>query len=446
MSVSMKKATNKTSIKHNNRKMSDKEKERNSHIDSERTNENKYLVQEDIRELYQREFSEPLENYNAKQKRNDRKIDDYYKHIQSSKKTAIQQEMIIQVGDKDDFSSNENREVANAILQEWFHEFEERNPNLKVYNAVIHNDEASPHMHLNFVPVAEGYKRGLEKQVAFDRAIIQQDSTLNKSRPFEDWRENEVNLLEKKLLERGIERKLVGTNQYKDVNEYKEKKDLEKEIQQLKKNLSEKKNELQAYSKQVPNEIDVQAKRQMKNIEIPTGEKNIFGKPKMKTEKKATKNVILSESDYKDLVGAARDNKKMKGHINNLMSRDLAKENKNLVEKNEQIRGKYNNLVERYNTNVNDFNELTNENELLKDRISILKRDVSLIYESTKEFLKERTDGLKAFKNVFKDLVDKVKGKTMNFQEKRNMPLERNEFEKIHSKSLSKEKDRGMER
>src|SRR5699024_2736213 len=151
-------------------------------------------------------------------------------------------------------------------------------------------------------------------------------------------------------------------------------------------------------------------------------------------------------SDYKDLVGAARDNKKMKGHINNLMSRDLAKENKNLVEKNEQIRGKYNNLVERYNTNVNDFNELTNENELLKDRISILKRDVSLIYESTKELLKERTDGLKTFKNVFKDLVDKVKGKTMNFQEKRNMPLERNEFEKIHSKSLSKEKDRGMER
>src|SRR5690625_1643083 len=446
MSVSVKKATNKTSIKHNNRKMSDKEKERNSHIDSERTHENKYLVQEDIRELYQREFSEPLENYNAKQKRNDRKIDDYYKHIQSSKKTAVQQEMIIQVGDKDDFLNKENCEVANTILEEWFHEFEERNPNLKVYNAVIHNDEASPHMHLNFVPVAEGYKRGLEKQVAFDRAIIQQDSTLNKTRPFEDWRENEVKLLEKKLLERGIERKLVGTNQYKDVNEYKEKKDLEKEIQQLKKNLSEKKNELQAYSKQVPNEIDVQAKRQMKNIEIPTGEKNIFGKPKMKTEKKATKNVILSESDYKDLVGAARDNKKMKGHINNLMSRDLAKENKNLVEKNEQIRGKYNNLVNKFNSTIDDYNELANENESLRDRISDLKQDIGLIYESTKEFLKERTDGLKAFKNVFKDFVGKVKSKTIDFQEKRNIPLERNEFEKIHSKELRKEKSHGMER
>src|SRR5690625_7304567 len=88
-------------------------------------------------------------------------------------------------------------------------------------------------MHLNFVPVASGYKRELEKQVAFDRAIIQQDSTLNKTRPFDDWREKEVQLLEKMLLERGIERKIVGTNEYKDVNDYKKKKDLEREIKQL---------------------------------------------------------------------------------------------------------------------------------------------------------------------------------------------------------------------
>src|SRR5699024_11961306 len=135
------------------------------------------------------------------------------------------QEMIIQVGDRDDFSNRDEFASANEILEEWFNEFRERNPNLKVYNAVIHNDEASPHLHLNFVPVASDYKRGLEKQVAFDRAIKQQDATLNKTRPFEDWREKEVNLLENKLKERGIERKLVGTNEYKDVNEYKQKKD-----------------------------------------------------------------------------------------------------------------------------------------------------------------------------------------------------------------------------
>src|SRR5699024_11237787 len=114
-------------------------------------------------------------------------------------------------------------------------------------NAVIHNDEASPHMHLNFVLIASGYKRGLEKQIKVERTIIKQDSTLNKTRTFEDWREKEVQLLEQKLLERGIERKIVGTNEYKDVNDYKEKKDLEREIKQLEHDLSEKKNELLAF-------------------------------------------------------------------------------------------------------------------------------------------------------------------------------------------------------
>ncbi|MDA1980641.1 plasmid recombination protein, partial [Bacillus cereus] len=207
MSVSLKKATNKTNIKHNNRTMSEKEKERNSHIDYSKSNENKYLVQKNLKGLYQEEFGEALEKYNAKQKRSDRKIDDYYKHIQSSKKTSLQQEMIIQVGDLTDIIRNADYERANEILLEWFKDFEKRNPNLKVYNAVIHNDETSPHMHLNFVPVASGYKRGLEKQVSFDRAITQQDPTLDKTRPFDDWREKQVKLLGEMLKERSIERK-----------------------------------------------------------------------------------------------------------------------------------------------------------------------------------------------------------------------------------------------
>ncbi|MCU5166074.1 plasmid recombination protein, partial [Bacillus paranthracis] len=267
MSVSLKKATNKTNIKHNNRTMSEKEKERNSHIDYSKSDDNKYLVQKDLKELYQEEFGEVLENYNAKQKRNDRKIDDYYKHIQFGKKTALQQEMIIQVGDLNNFISNADYEKANEILLEWFKDFEKRNPNLKVYNAVIHNDEASPHMHLNFVPVASGYKRGLEKQVSFDRAITQQDPTLDKTRPFDDWREKEVKILEKMLKKRGIERKLVGSNNYKDVNEYKEKKDLEKEILSLENQLFEKKNELLEMNERLPGEIKIKAERE-KKIEV----------------------------------------------------------------------------------------------------------------------------------------------------------------------------------
>src|SRR5699024_6821651 len=167
----------------------------------------------------------------------------------------------------------------------------------------------------------------------------------------------------------------------------------------------------------------------------------------MKTEKKPTKNVVISERDYKNLVTAVRDNDKLKQHVSNRMSTDMAREYKKLSKEHGQDKEKYSGLVERSNENLNDYSELHEENKSLKSKISDLKRDVSLIYESPKEFLKERTYGLKAFKNVFKGFVDKVKDKTMDFQDKRNIPLERNEFEKVHAEELRKERDRdrGME-
>ncbi len=101
---------------------------------------------------------------------------------------------------------------------------------------------------------------------------------------------------------------------------------------------------------------------------------------------------------------AARDNDRLKQHVRNLMSTDMAREYKKLSKEHGQVKEKYSGLVERFNENVNDYNELLEENKSLKSKISDLKRDVSLIYESTKEFLKERTDGLKAFKNFLRGL------------------------------------------
>src|SRR5699024_7518335 len=154
----------------------------------------------------------------------------------------------------------------------------------------------------------------------------------------------------------------------------------------------------------------VPAYRHMKCVEVPTGEKSMFGMGKelMRTEKKPIKNVVISERDYKNLVTAARYNDRLTQHVRNLMSTDMAIENDKLTKEHWQVKEKYSGVVERFNENVNDYNELLEENKSLKSKISDLKRDVSLIYESTKEFLKERTDGLKAFKNVFKGFVDKV--------------------------------------
>ena len=407
MSVSFKKATNRTNIKHNNRDFTEKQKAQNSHIDFSKSDENKFLVQKDLRELYEQEFSEPLKKYNDKQKRNDRKIDDYYQHIKDSKKTSLQQEMIIQVGDKDDFNSPEDFEKANEILEEWFSDFEERNPNLKVYNAVIHNDEASPHLHLNFVPVADGYKRGLEKQVSFDRAIKQQDQTLNKTRPFHDWREKEVNLIADKLKERGIERKLVGTNDYKDVNDYKIKKDLEREIKTLEKDLSQKKNELVNLTNEKPKKItskSINAIYEFKDVEVPTG-KSFFGKEITELKKKKTGNVVLPEKEYQKLILGAQQNQQLKAQVEKYLTTDLAKENQELERKVEKYVELNNETIDDYNKLVGEFNELNKENTGLKEQVKTLTQEIRGIYQGLKAFVKENMTDLKGFKAVFRSMT-----------------------------------------
>ena len=424
MSVSLKKATNKTNIKHNNRTMSEKEKERNSHIDYSKSDDNKYLVQKDLKELYQEEFGEVLENYNAKQKRNDRKIVDYYKHIQFGKKTALQQEMIIQVGDLNNFISNADYEKANEILLEWFKDFEKRNPNLKVYNAVIHNDEASPHMHLNFVPVASGYKRGLEKQVSFDRAITQQDPTLDKTRPFDDWREKEVKILEEMLKERGIERKLVGSNNYKDVNEYKEKKDLEKEILSLENQLFEKKNELLEMNERLPGEIKIKAERE-KKIEV-------INKGFLKKEKveKPTGNWIVGTKELKRVQGMINAGYSVKKDYDRLQRTDLVRENK-------ELQGKVDSLADGLVEAINKNTDLEDENRKLRKEISSLKahigdlkENIKVLYHNTKKVLGEH---FKAFRGLVKNELD------MNGVD--------NQFEREHKKELKhKQRRHDMER
>src|SRR5699024_6053818 len=180
--------------------------------------------------------------------------------------------------------------------------------------------------------------------------------------------------------ERGSDRKHIETAKFK-------KQTLEKEIDFLEKNLAVKKDEWTAYSNKVKSDLEVQAKRHKKNVEVTKGEKTMFGigKEIKKTEKKQTKNIIKSESneknikkqtkniiiserDYKNLVTAERDNYKLKQHVRNLMSTDMAREYKKLSKEHGQVKEKYSGLVERFNENVNDYNELLEENKSLKSK------------------------------------------------------------------------------
>lgn len=200
-------------------------------IDSSKTAENITLVDRDIRQVYQEIFGDALEQYNSKQKRADRKIEDYYDHIQKSKNgEKLFYEDVVQWGSKDDFQEPEMRERAKKALVQYVKSFEERNPNLRLIGAYIHMDEASPHLHLDYVPVAHGYSRGLSTRNSLDRAMKEMgfapENESRKNNATKLWKENERSVFGEICRNMGLEveaeRKARGSL---SVDEYKKARD-----------------------------------------------------------------------------------------------------------------------------------------------------------------------------------------------------------------------------
>ena len=129
----------KGSVNHNSRKF------RAENVDGTRTHLNIDYCNENIKTVYHELFDEALERYNAKQIRSDRKIKDYYEKIRSSKQEKPFHEIILQVGGKGNMNADtENGELAKQILDEYYQGFQERNPQLRVFSAHLHMDEATP--------------------------------------------------------------------------------------------------------------------------------------------------------------------------------------------------------------------------------------------------------------------------------------------------------------
>lgn len=236
MSFSKGKA-NETSIKHNNRSLYqenfDYEKVGHKHIEPEYTELNEVLVHEDIRDIYNREFGQAVKEYNQKQKRKDRKIKDYYSKVKNSKNQRTQIEFMVQVGNMDDYKDVTDRitsqqwQDSKRILENYFENFKKRNPNLIPYNAVIHMDESTPHLHLNVVPVAHlsQAKRGLKVKPSLDRALDEEGykrSERDNRQQWKDFQHAEAQALADEAMLFGIDRKAGIQNKLKDVHQYKQ--------------------------------------------------------------------------------------------------------------------------------------------------------------------------------------------------------------------------------
>ena len=149
---------------------------------------------DDLKQVYHEIFDEALAAYNAKKKKTRDKITDYYEHIRQGKQEKLFHEAIFQIGNLEDCGcGSPGGERAAAALKEFAESFQERNPHLRVFNMVLHMDEATPHLHVDFIPVATEQSRGLSTRVSMKQALKQQGfvSLGRKQTEWNAWMERE---------------------------------------------------------------------------------------------------------------------------------------------------------------------------------------------------------------------------------------------------------------
>ena len=233
--------TGKGSVNHNSRKFHAK------NTDPERSCLNVEYCNENVKDVYHELFDEALTRYNEKQTRSDRRIDDYYEKIRSGKQEKPFHEIILQIGDKDNMGAKtENGRLAAKVLDKYMRDFQRRNPTLRVFSAYLHMDEATPHLHIDFVPYTTGSKRGLDTRVSLKQALsalgfkggTRRETELNQ------WVAYEKEQLAAVMLEHGIEWEKKGTHEkHLSVLDF-EKKERAKEVAELKQSISDGKERL----------------------------------------------------------------------------------------------------------------------------------------------------------------------------------------------------------
>ena len=233
--------TGKGSVNHNSRKFHAK------NTDSERSCLNVEYCNENVKDVYHELFDEALTRYNEKQTRSDRRIDDYYEKIRSGKQEKPFHEIILQIGDKDNMGAKtENGQLAAKVLDKYMRDFQRRNPTLRVFSAYLHMDEATPHLHIDFVPYTTGSRRGIDTRVSLKQALsalgfkggTRRETELNQ------WVAYEKEQLAAVMLEHGIEWEKKGTHEkHLSVLDF-EKKERAKEVAELEQSISDGKERL----------------------------------------------------------------------------------------------------------------------------------------------------------------------------------------------------------
>ena len=266
----------KGSVNHNSRQF------KATNIDSERTQFNISYCNTPVKDVYHELFDDALQKYNAKQKRADRCIDDYYEKIRTGKQEKLFYEVIFQVGNKENMAAeSEDGQLAAKVLDDFMKTFQERNPYLKVFSAHLHMDEATPHLHVDFVPFITESRRGLDTRVSLKQALAAQGfiGGTRGDTEWSQWVKSEKEQLSQVMERHGIEWEQLGTHdEHLSVMDYK-KVQRSKEVAALEKTIEKLQNK----------QVDAQAVEQIEVKNVPLSSK-----------------VMLEKEDYKTLVTAAQ--------------------------------------------------------------------------------------------------------------------------------------------
>jgi len=235
-------AKGKGSLSHNNREYAA------HNVDASRTPYNIIYMSQSIEQAYDKLFSVAVDEFNIRA-RSDRRIkDSYFEHlfgkspdsqaakvvIEGKNKQKSFYEELVQIGDKDDTGvGSVDGQTATKILDEYMRGWQERNPSFYVFNAVLHLDERTPHLHIDYIPVAES-KRGLSIQNGMAKALEQMGYDSRSAQGFKDWRQNERDVLTELCRGHGIE--IAKPEESRGISllpdEYKARKDAERQVLQ----------------------------------------------------------------------------------------------------------------------------------------------------------------------------------------------------------------------
>ena len=272
-------------------------------VDQTRTHLNIEYCYTPIEQAYHELFDEAQAEYNAKQKRKDRRIENYYEKICNGDQEKPFYEVIFQVGNKDDMgAASENGALAKEILDKFYHSFLERNPQLHVYSAHLHMDEATPHLHIDFIPFTTGSKRGLSTRVSLKQALADQGIT-GEGRSLTErdlWVQKEKESLAEIMLEHGIEWEQKGEHkEHLSVLEFKREKRKE-ELAELE----------QSIERVQQKQVSIKAVEQIETKPLPLTSKVAVDKEDFQNLVTAAQKFVVQEKQESRLKRLLKDAKK----------------------------------------------------------------------------------------------------------------------------------------